>query len=267
MGNKGSRALAPPNDLPYYHERQVRAYCGAHALNNLLQTPWTSPHELDALARGLHAQSTPTYTPLPPPSLHSSLFGRLFPDPDALSGLATLHVGNYDLSVLQAALIAQGLAVWHVTTPGGIDMCESVLSLLTHASPTGLLLHDAGKRRDGGHWLAARGLSDGRWYEFDSILPYPQRIDDLDAYVSSRIASSRFTLLVVGDATVADPSVGGTTASVGPGGNQEELDLAVALSLSTVDADPPQEWACSFCTFVNTPTSSVCQMCQAGNPT
>ncbi|GCB83781.1 hypothetical protein scyTo_0024460 [Scyliorhinus torazame] len=74
---------------PLYHERQHLELCALHALNNLLQQLLFTQQQLD----GLSGQLAPDSLVNP----HRSLFGT----------------GNYDVNVLMAALLTQGLAaIW-----------------------------------------------------------------------------------------------------------------------------------------------------------
>ncbi|MBN3299958.1 JOS2 protein, partial [Amia calva] len=72
-----------------YHERQCWELCAVHALNNLLQRPQFSKQSADSICTDLSPQSV-----LNP---HRSVLGT----------------GNYDVNVIMAALLSQGLrAVW-----------------------------------------------------------------------------------------------------------------------------------------------------------
>lgn len=89
-----------------FHERQSRQLCLKHALNNVLQRAAFSRGDLDGIAAGLWPAG--------------GVFGTL------RSPHYTPWLGNYDVSVLEVALVAQHM-VNPVTVPrcaqGGFTAC------------------------------------------------------------------------------------------------------------------------------------------------
>ncbi|KAL1507476.1 hypothetical protein AB1Y20_008312 [Prymnesium parvum] len=130
-----------------YHEKQLSAMCGVHALNNLLQGPhfgvgdlaeWA--YQLDSRERALLAPSA-----APPPS----------PRVDPLTG-------NFNLDVLSAAL--RGLDV-ELTHADHAAVAERV-ARGAEEEEEAFLCHVRS------HWLALRKLC-GVWWNLDSRLPRP----------------------------------------------------------------------------------------------
>ncbi|XP_066568611.1 josephin-2 [Amia ocellicauda] len=163
-----------------YHERQCWELCAVHALNNLLQRPQFSKQSADSICTDLSPQSV-----LNP---HRSVLGT----------------GNYDVNVIMAALLSQGLrAVWWDRRRSLQCLCVSrpVGFILNVPSRVSLGLLSLPLRRR--HWVAVRRIN-GPYYNLDSKLKSPVCIggeEELRLFLGEQLSldSDSQLLLVVSE--------------------------------------------------------------------
>eukprot|EP00160_Parvularia_atlantis_P018869 Unigene7163_Nuclearia_a/m.21976 Unigene7163_Nuclearia_a/g.21976 ORF Unigene7163_Nuclearia_a/g.21976 Unigene7163_Nuclearia_a/m.21976 type:complete len:183 (-) Unigene7163_Nuclearia_a:2-550(-) len=164
-----------------YFEPQRLQHCAKHTLNNLLQRERFTKADLDALADELAAASSALEA-----SGSAGWWGWLGGHPHR----SLLGLGNFDVNVLEAALLREGLhVVW-------MDARRDVRRLRLNAV-FGLVLNVA--TFWGRHWLALRRI-DGVWYNLDSKQAAPAALDDDDALfalIGERRARKDAQLLVV----------------------------------------------------------------------
>ncbi|CAB9531439.1 Josephin-2 [Seminavis robusta] len=156
-----------------YHERQRWAFCGVHAVNNLLQKPAYDKDTFDAVCEDLAPSSIM--------NPHRSMWG----------------IGNYDANVLMVILEQkQGLAVqWHdarqemtlavlqeyfstttTTTPD-----KEVAGIVVNLPSTSLWARYVTKGR---HWFTLLWQpQQAQWINLDSNLKEPKVIGDMQACV------------------------------------------------------------------------------------
>ena len=131
-----------------YHEKQLSAMCGVHALNNLLQGPYFGAGDLAEVAHHLDAEE------------HALLGGP--------SGLASHRVdlltGDFNIEVLAAALQRHGVEL--------INADHAAVAERVSTAPQdeeAFLLHMSA------HWLTLRKLG-GMWWNIDSRLERPRLV-------------------------------------------------------------------------------------------
>ena len=146
-----------------YHEKQLSALCGVHALNNLLQGPYFAPGDLADIARGLdqkerdllgHTPNQPSNNP--DPSLQ----------PPHLSHNVDEQSGDFSFEVLNAALGTIGLTLSNMEKGGIIESVGESPQL-----EEGFLCHSSH------HWFALRSVG-GLWFSLDSRRARPLLISD-----------------------------------------------------------------------------------------
>lgn len=141
-----------------YHERQRWAYCGVHAMNNLLQTKKYDKTDFDQVCQELVAPDDAHWI-----NPHKSILG----------------VGNYDVNVLMVVLEQQlGFQVkWHDCRKE-INLNDAVVddAIVVNVPSTSLW----GKVTKGRHWLTLLRKGDS-WINLDSGLKEPQVIGDAEA--------------------------------------------------------------------------------------
>lgn len=141
----------------YYHERQRWAYCGIHAVNNLLQTNKYDKTDFDQVCQEL-APDARMNNP------HKSMLG----------------VGNYDANVLMVFLEQKlGFQVkWQDCRKDEINLEDADDAIVVNVPSTSLW----GKVTKGRHWLTLLRKGDS-WINLDSELKEPQVIGDVEACI------------------------------------------------------------------------------------
>ena len=174
-----------------YHEKQLSALCGVHALNNLLQGPVFGAGDLAEIANGLDAEEAALLDTPPPPSQRV----------DPLTG-------DFNIDVLSAALLAHELQLIDA------DHAEVVERMMTAPQEEeAFLLHVRA------HWFVLRTLG-GMWWNVDSRLERPILIahDALGRGLAQLRADGQ-TVYVVrhasGASSIAPPLRRGTSFSAG----------------------------------------------------
>ncbi|RUS75307.1 hypothetical protein EGW08_016928 [Elysia chlorotica] len=167
-----------------YHERQVKALCALHALNNLFQREQTfTKKDLDQICDRL---SPGTFI-----NPHRSMLG----------------LGNYDVNVLMAALQDKGYeTIWFDKRKNvSVLVPEKIMGFILntpsafHFGPLRLALHCK-------HWIALRWLH-GQYMNLDSKLVAPAPIGDEDQLVEflhAALEDGKKELLLVVDRDVYD---------------------------------------------------------------
>lgn len=144
-----------------YHELQDAGLCGVHCLNNLLQGPYFGAAELMEIALELDSKEKVLMAEL----------GTDTEDYRKFASEESLNVGmsgDFSANVLQEALDK----VWNLKCRDtrAPDLRESV----TNPVPEdGFLCH----LED--HWIALRKLSDGSWWNLDSLQDAPQYLSEI----------------------------------------------------------------------------------------
>ncbi|CAN0483519.1 unnamed protein product, partial [Phaeothamnion confervicola] len=126
-----------------YHERQRLLHCAVHSLNNLFQERWVVPALLDDLARQQYQSEMELRqaSGLPAPYFNA------FKSP--------IGLGNYDISVIVAALALRGCRLSAHVVPGkngDPEACRKKLEELDFAAADGLLVNRRGSIIWGQHW-------------------------------------------------------------------------------------------------------------------
>ena len=148
-----------------YHELQVSDQCGKHALNNLVQRELFTVEMLDTISLRLsRIEAT-----LIRPSQTRTVFGI---------------GGSWNMEVLQAALIEQGLTPVNLTY-------ENIVEISTRTSAGGFLISKIG------HFYSMRRLNeDGPLWLFDSMKPRPYIDNDHFNYLINRGGDLNYILIV-----------------------------------------------------------------------
>ena len=189
-----------------YHEKQVAALCGRHALNNLLQGPYVDEFSLAEIARELDDRERAL---------------MLAEGADTAAAVAFLaedsgnvdDAGNFSLTVLReylerahrVSLVAEAGAVARAAGGGGAALEGEAFFLNLDA-----------------HWLAVRRLptADGpRWFDLNSLLPLPRVLGDvyLGAFLAQMRAQGYFVFVVQGALPAALAGAGAGAAAAGVG--------------------------------------------------
>ncbi|XP_072884640.1 josephin-2 [Hemitrygon akajei] len=178
-----SPTTAPAPARPLYHERQRLELCAAHALNNLLQRRAFGKDELDRLCY------------------------RLSPDAMLNPHRSMLGTGNYDVNVLMAALLSEGLAaVWwdKRRSLGSLDLSRVLGFILNIPSNVSLGPVTLPIRRQ--HWVAVRPVH-GSYYNLDSKLKAPAAIGseaELRKFLTDQLAQDSCEVLLVVERAVEE---------------------------------------------------------------
>ncbi|GBC05157.1 hypothetical protein RclHR1_06060015 [Rhizophagus clarus] len=145
-----------------YHERQSLWFCGQHTLNNLLQDKVFTKEKLDNIALELAKQVDLTWRSyfINP---HKSLLG----------------VGNYDINVLEKALMNEGLEVQWFDDRKDIQTAiqftdETLIGLILNVPTTRFYLWTSY------HWIAIKSIDNKitEIYNLDSKLSKPEKFKD-----------------------------------------------------------------------------------------
>ncbi|XP_072360383.1 josephin-2-like isoform X1 [Scyliorhinus torazame] len=168
----GCRSPPPP----LYHERQRLELCALHALNNLLQQPLFTQQQLDGLS------------------------GQLAPDSLVNPHRSLLGTGNYDVNVLMAALLTQGLAaIWWDKRKSLSSLVLSRVHGFILNIPSNMTLGFVSLPIQRKHWVAVR-LINGAYYNLHSKLKAPVPIgneEELRKFLQDQIAQDPCELLLV----------------------------------------------------------------------
>ncbi|XP_069783083.1 josephin-2 isoform X2 [Narcine bancroftii] len=161
---------------PLYHERQRLELCAAHALNNILQRHAFGKEEMDSLCR------------------------RLSPDTFVNPHRSLLGTGNYDVNVLMAALLTEGLtAVWWDKRRSLERLALSRVEGFIMNIPSNVNLGPLSLPLRRQHWVAIRAV-DGIYYNLDSKLKAPKGIGgeaELWTFLTEHLLQSSCQLLLV----------------------------------------------------------------------
>ena len=151
-----------------YHEHQSLYKCGVHAVNNLLGEPAFSAQDFERFATEL--------TP-----------GNWWNPHKAVLGL-----GNYDVNVLEYALLKQRVGIrWHDNRePFALPPEEDCMGLILNQAPSGWLGLVIRTR----HWISIRRI-DEKWWNCDSVIPAPVEIPDVNAVVQDVIDKGGYCLV------------------------------------------------------------------------
>ncbi|XP_078069573.1 josephin-2 [Mustelus asterias] len=178
-----SQSPSPPPLSSLYHEKQRLELCAVHALNNLLQRRHFTKEELDNLCGRLAPGSL-----LNP---HRSLFGT----------------GNYDVNILMAALLTQGLAaIWWDKRKSLSSLVLSQIHGFILNIPSNVTLGFVSLPIQRKHWVAVRQVN-GSYYNLDSKLKAPAHIgneDELRKFLQEQIAQEPCELLLVVERSVEE---------------------------------------------------------------
>jgi len=172
-----SHATGSPPSL-VFHEQQVAALCGRHALNNLLQGPWFTEFELADIAREL--DDTEQVLMLER-GADTADFARF-----AAEGSGNVDdAGNFSVSVLSEAL-QRAAGVELDTGKSSVGACISDPSLCE-----AFLLNQAD------HWFSIRRIN-ATWFNLNSMLRRPEIIGTfyLTAFLG-QLREDRYTVFVV----------------------------------------------------------------------
>eukprot|EP01012_Entosiphon_sulcatum_P005021 TRINITY_DN1212_c0_g3_i1.p1 TRINITY_DN1212_c0_g3~~TRINITY_DN1212_c0_g3_i1.p1 ORF type:complete len:264 (-),score=47.43 TRINITY_DN1212_c0_g3_i1:254-1021(-) len=131
-----------------YHEKQIAALCGIHAINNLVQQPAFSTDILVSIAQDLDQQE-------------KMLLGSSSPNGESQN---ISDSGDFSVQVLQRALENFGLRLTNLNKP---EM-EAARAAPTTACRGYLCNHDS-------HWLAVRRFANA-WFNLDSGLMLPEYV-------------------------------------------------------------------------------------------
>ncbi|GFR99503.1 josephin-like protein [Elysia marginata] len=185
MGSKEKKFPADDNVQDnMYHERQVKALCALHALNNLFQRQQTfTKKDLDQICDRL---SPGTFI-----NPHRSMLG----------------LGNYDVNVLMAALQDKGYETIWFDKRKNVNrlVLQNIMGFILntpsafHFGPLRLALHCK-------HWIALRFLH-GQYMNLDSKLTSPVAIGDeekLIEFLHSELEDGKKELLLVVNRDVYD---------------------------------------------------------------
>lgn len=184
MGSKEKKLTPDDSNLQHklYHERQVKALCALHALNNLFQRQQAfTKKDLDQICERL---SPGTFI-----NPHRSMLG----------------LGNYDVNVLMAALQEKGYETIWFDKRKNVNLLvpENIMGFILnipsafHFGPLRLALHCK-------HWIALRWLQ-GQYMNLDSKLTTPVAIgnkDNLIQFLHTELEDGKKELLLVVDKDV-----------------------------------------------------------------
>ncbi|XP_007908092.1 josephin-2 [Callorhinchus milii] len=168
--------MCEPDGQGLYHEKQRLELCAVHALNNLLQCRAFGKEDLDEIC------------------------GRLSPGTVLNPHRSLLGTGNYDVNILMAALVSQGLApIWwdKRRSLDALVLSQVYGFILNIPSNVTLAFVTLPIRRR--HWIAVREVN-GHYYNLDSKLKSPARIggsEELRVFLEGQIAEDVCELLLV----------------------------------------------------------------------
>ena len=136
-----------------YHEKQLSALCGVHALNNLLQGPFFGAGDLAQLALSLDDAERALLDD-----------AELAAAASAGSHRIDMNTGDFSIDVLSSALAQHSLQIVNVdhaeVAEGTADQPEAEEGFLVHKSS---------------HWFGLRRVA-SMWWNVDSKLPRPMLI-------------------------------------------------------------------------------------------
>lgn len=165
-----------------YFEKQALLRCGVHSVNNLIGAPAFEAKDFEEIANLLSPESSAFWHP------HK----------------APLGMGNYDVNVLEYALLKHQLTLsWH---DNRLPFAQETLDDDDNSSGgkcVGLMLNElspswAARLWGARHWIAVRRVGNYFW-NLDSVQKEPSRFETrgaLDAFVSSILERNGYCLLV-----------------------------------------------------------------------
>jgi len=177
-----------PEGMSVFHEIQVRARCGLHALNNMCQGPVFKEEELQAIAR--HVEEEERKIRLEEPVPHSN------------------GAGWFSLETLSVALQQHGRNTFSAEPPKGI---------MNERTGTGWLVYDHPRR----HWWTFRRAAEGVWVH-DSLDREPWLVGQIEDF-ECHMKETEFTVFKVAG---GEQRQGVDTPMTGElAGNQRRLSL------------------------------------------
>ena len=152
-----------------YHEHQSLYKCGVHAVNNLLGESCFNGADFERFAEELTPGSW--WNP------HKAVLG----------------LGNYDVNVLEYALLKRDVAIeWHDNRRPfrHAELVEPCLGLVLNQTPSGWL----GLVMRTRHWVSVRHV-EGTWWNCDSMKRKEEEILDIDDFVQNIIDHDGYCLI------------------------------------------------------------------------
>ena len=215
--------------MSLYHEKQLSALCGCHALNNLLQAYTVGAGDLAALAHGLDAQERALLGEGQDVSLTS---------PSGRSHRVDVNTGDFSVDVLAAAL--EERCQLQLVNVDHVSVAEAVST--QPEAEEGYLIHQ------GSHWFGLRRVA-SMWWNVDSKLPRPMLVGE--EHLGPFIAKLRMqgcTVFAVRGGALPLPS-----PSASGGAGHESVFHPIDYLLEYPPLDPSTYRASDFAYLSNNP--------------
>ncbi|TMS37149.1 hypothetical protein L596_004143 [Steinernema carpocapsae] len=153
---------------PRFHERQSRQMCLLHTLNNMFQREEFSKADLDDICLSLDESRWF--------NAHRSMLG----------------LGNYDVNVMMVALESRNLAVTWFDSRLSIDAIneEVVFAYIFNVPSDSYIPFIRGR-----HWFTVIKFK-GSYYNLDSKLPAPKRIEEFRLFATDHLSKGNQMLVV-----------------------------------------------------------------------
>ncbi|KAK0397596.1 hypothetical protein QR680_002185 [Steinernema hermaphroditum] len=155
-------------DSPRYHEKQRKQMCLLHALNNMFQRQEFSKADLDDICLALDESHWF--------NAHRSMLG----------------LGNYDVNVMMAALQSRNLCVTWFDSRLPLDCINDdvVVAYIFNVPSDGYIPFIRGR-----HWFSVIKVN-ASYYNLDSKLPSPSRIDHFATFAKQHLSKGNQMLIV-----------------------------------------------------------------------
>lgn len=152
--NVNRSIAANSDDIWVYHERQQAALCGQHALNNLVQSPVFTAHQLSTIAHQLDELELAKFRDSDDPMDYHRRLAEGSGNVDA--------AGNFSIQVLKVALQNEN----QIELPCLTD--EEI-----HSKQKDITTYDGFLCHKSDHWFAIRQVG-GRFWNLNSTLEVPE---------------------------------------------------------------------------------------------